>query len=152
MTNVATHDTPAKLQCADHLVRIDLEDHGMPGRFEQLWARKLDGRNFEICCVPFFAYDIALGDIVETDNEFTVRRVVDKSGHKVIRVAVVNEGAAQKLHPILHEWVESTRLLYEWHGAGYLAIDVPEERAQSIDIRLLSDLAKRGEVYFETLE
>ena len=28
---------------------------------EQLWARRLDEERFEVCCIPFFAYDVALG-------------------------------------------------------------------------------------------
>jgi hypothetical protein len=36
-------------------------------RDEQLWARQVGDRRFEICCIPFFVYDMALGDVVETD-------------------------------------------------------------------------------------
>lgn len=53
---------------------------------EQLWARKVDESHFELCCIPFFVYDLALGDVVETDSEYMVRRVSTRSGRHVFRV------------------------------------------------------------------
>ncbi len=41
---------------------------------------------FTICCIPFFVYDIALGDTVGTDDSSTVRKVVKRSGRHVARV------------------------------------------------------------------
>lgn len=53
---------------------------------EQLWGRQIDERRFEICCIPFFVYDLALGDVVETDGDYIVERVVEPSGRYVFRV------------------------------------------------------------------
>jgi hypothetical protein len=41
-----------------------------------LWARQVGDRRFEICCIPFFLYDVALGDVVETDENYSLVRVV----------------------------------------------------------------------------
>ena len=53
---------------------------------EQLWARQVAPRQFEICCIPFFVYDLALGDAVETDDEYIIKRVIAPSGRYVFRV------------------------------------------------------------------
>ena len=47
---------------------------------EQLWARRVDDEHHEICCIPFFVYDLALGDTVEVDADHLVTRVVEPSG------------------------------------------------------------------------
>jgi hypothetical protein len=37
---------------------------------EQLWARQVGDRHFELCCIPYFVYDLALGDVVEIDADY----------------------------------------------------------------------------------
>jgi hypothetical protein len=44
--------------------------------WEQLWARRISEFRFEICCIPFFAYDLALGDEVVTDKNHMITEVV----------------------------------------------------------------------------
>ena len=47
------------------------------GRAEELPARRLDEPlSFEICCILFFPYDVALGDVVQTDVGYEFARVV----------------------------------------------------------------------------
>src|SRR4051812_13184021 len=116
MNNIATHKTPAWGPKSNFIIRADLANYGMPGRFEQLWARKLDDTTFEICCIPFFTYGIALGDKVNTDADYTLQEFAAKGGHKTLRVAVARQEKLDSLHQILHEWVDDTGLLYEWNS------------------------------------
>jgi hypothetical protein len=55
------------------------------GRFEQLWARQVTQNTFELCSIPFFLYDVALGDIVQTHEAFGRKYMLDRvlrpSGH-----------------------------------------------------------------------
>lgn len=43
-----------------------------------------------MCCIPFFVYDVALGDVVATspegDGKYIVEKVVQPSGRFVFRV------------------------------------------------------------------
>ncbi len=130
MNNIAWHHSP--VSASDFFIRVDLSQHGMAGRFEQLWVKKIDSQKFQICCIPFFTYGIALGDIVETDNDFTLLRILTKSGHRTLRVAIVIKEEQEIIHDILHEWVNNTGLEYEWYASGYLAVDIPP------DINILS--------------
>lgn len=49
-------------------------------RAELLPARQLDGTLWELCCSPFLADDLALGDIVEADESRRLLRRVSRSG------------------------------------------------------------------------
>jgi hypothetical protein len=73
------HPEPVRRDRANFIVRARLPE---PGRAEQLWGRQLDERSFELCCIPFFLYDVALGDIVATDAAYEVQQVVEpRAGH-----------------------------------------------------------------------
>jgi hypothetical protein len=103
----------------------DLAPYGLPGRFEQFWARDVSESIFQVCCIPFFTYGIALGDTVKCDGEFTVQAVVERSGHKNLRLTVADPDRHEVLHSKIHDWVVSTGLLYEFCSPGYLAVDLP---------------------------
>ncbi|MBX3450253.1 MAG: DUF4265 domain-containing protein [Planctomycetaceae bacterium] len=150
MDNLVWHYRP--VHASDFFIRADLSAHGMPGRFEQLWANREKGRVFRICCVPFFAYGIALRDMVETDDEFTFQRIVSKGGHRTLRVAVANRINEVHLHGILHDWVVKSGLLHEWYSDGYLAVDLPPEIDEAKNIETLDDLERKGEISMEVID
>jgi len=145
--NTAWHYNP--VWASDFFIRVDLSEHGMPGRFEQLWVRKLNNRQFQVCCIPFFVYGIALGDTVRTDDEFTFQQVVKKGRHKTLRVAVAAKEKQNGIHQILHEWVESTGLAYEWYSPGYLAVDLPPDSQGQTSFPDLERLGENQEISFE---
>lgn len=147
MDSMAWHYNPVRP--SDFFIRADLANHGMPGRFEQLWVQKLGEGQFEICCVPFFTYGVALGDTVQTDDEFTLQRVLFKSGHRTLRVAIVNECRQSDIHEMLHHWVERTGLPYEWYSEGYLAVDLPANDEVKMAISDIFTFSEAGQISFE---
>jgi len=149
LSNIATHKTPAWGPKSNFIIRADLANHGMPGRFEQLWARKIDATTFEICCIPFFTYGLALGDKVESNAEYTIQKILEKGGHRTLRVAVVSKDKQDKLHEVLHEWVDNTGLLYEWYSPGYLAVDLPPDDQGKASFLTLEQLSENGEISIE---
>lgn len=150
MDNVAWHYSP--VHSSDFFIRADLSEFGMTGRYEQLWVKREDGKRFRICCVPFFTYGIALGDTVETDDDFTFQRTVSKGGHKTLRIAVANRSSQSHLHSVLHDWVENSGLLYEWYSEGYLAVDLPPGAEGQMNMSILKDLDRNGEISIESVE
>ncbi len=64
---VVVHDTPAWRDRADFIIAAQLREADQPKRWEQLWAGQLGDAEFEVCCIPFFVYDLALGDVVATE-------------------------------------------------------------------------------------
>jgi len=129
------------------MLHADLVKDGMPGRGEQLWAKQIATGLFQICCIPFFTYGIALGDTVEADSENIIRKVRERSGHKNLRVAITSEEAI--VHNDLHAWAEKTGLLYEWFEAKYLAIDLPPAVEENLDLTYFQRLTQENKAVFE---
>ena len=94
---------------------------GEVDRFEQLWVRQVDAYRFELCCIPFFLYDVAVGDVVETDVDYRLSRVVKPLGP--VRVpGLVRRGRFHPRQEIADELV-SLGALVEWSSANLLAVD-----------------------------
>ncbi len=136
---VSTHDSPAWRDRADYILQADLSDHGMPGMFEQLWARNLGDGRFELCCLPFFVYGYALGDVAILQSGAgrfpeVLGPVVSRSGRSLLRIAL-SAGAEQ--HEDVHAVVVASGLPHEWRGGGLVAIDIegaiPDVIMQMID-------------------
>ena len=66
--DIATHTDPVRRGRTNYIVRLDLTQHDMPGKYEQMWTRTDDKRLFELCCIPFFPYGQSLGDTLEIDT------------------------------------------------------------------------------------
>lgn len=92
-------------------------------RAEQLWARQVSDRRFQVCCIPFFLFDIALGDVVETDAHHDVVRVIEPSGRYVFRVWF-----GESFHPRedIAERLAEMGALLEWSSANLLAVDAAD--------------------------
>ncbi|SRR5579885_3380577 len=152
MKNIATHSVPAWRRKANFIIRADLAKHGMPERLEQLWARKIDVNTFEICCIPFFTYGFSLGDLVETNAEYTIQRIVEKRGHISLRAAVTRLENQDKIHETLHARVDSIGLLHEWFSPGYLSVDLPPDVRRDEILSHLDPLVINGEIAVEIVE
>ena len=83
---VAIHENPVWRDESDFIIRAYLEENKGRNEWEQLWAKRLDDRRFSLCCIPFFAYNLALGDEVETDGSYVVEGVVRPSGQFTWRI------------------------------------------------------------------
>ena len=98
-----------------------------------MWGRQIDEFRFEICCIPFFVSDIALGDIVETDRNYIVSEVVQPSGRYVFRVWF-----GESFHPRdeIAEQLKELGALIEWSSLNLLGVDATRSRPCPGDRRL----------------
>ena len=142
---IATHQQPPD---AEFLVHADLEPHGLAGAREQLWVKQVDERRFVMRSLPFFTYGIALGDEVSTDETLTITGVLTRSGHRLLRVAVEGD-AADDFHQEFHPLLDEERLVHEWRGLGYVAIDLPPERDLSRLTEWIDSRARSGSLRCE---
>jgi hypothetical protein len=145
-TGQAVHLEPVWRERSNFVIAAEVPDGG-DTETEQLWARQIDEHRFEICCIPFFVFDIALGDVVETDHNYLVRHVVEPSGRYVFRVWF-----GESFHPRDEIGEELKRLgaLIEWSSVNLLAVDATDEpHAQEI-ADILQERQDRGQLLYET--
>lgn len=140
----AVHDAPVWRDRADFVIGAPLPEEK---RAEQLWARQVGDQRFEICCIPFFLYDVALGDVVETDSNYDLARVVERSGRFVFRVWF-----GEAFHPRQEVADELTELgaLLEWSSANLLAVDAADEADGQRIADYLAEQEGAGRLMFET--
>lgn len=146
----ATHKDPVWRDRSNWIIQVDLTHWDFDaGTFEQLWVRTDEESLFEVCCIPFFTYGIALGDLIRLEGEVGVPSVVRRSGRRVIRVAFKDRGDAATGHEQVHGLLVATEALHEFSGSGYVAVDLKNERQADSVISALSPLVETGLIIWE---
>jgi len=114
-----------------------------PGDYESMWARRLPDDTYEIDNIPFYSYDVAVGDIVkvqEVDGELFFRERVKDSGNSVIRMRIYDPDELDSVR------AELRALGCDSEGDGIvLAVNVPADVLYAPIFRFLTqgDDAKR---------
>jgi len=104
-----------------------------PPKMENIWVRKLRGPRYENLTVPFFAYNLSLGDIVECRPDedgigLFIEKVLKKSGNRTVRVGFVGEGYLDHPEGVkLRKYLRKHGLRYEIFKPALLAINVPPD-------------------------
>jgi hypothetical protein len=133
---VAWHPEPVWRDRASYLIHAPLEGLENLDR-EQLWVRELGAGLHEVCCIPMFVYELALGDVVRADDSSMLAGRVRRSGHGTVRVLVLS-GADPFEHATIKRLLERHELLYEESPTpGAYAVDLPNRATQA---RFISEL------------
>lgn len=147
----ATHQEPAWRDRSNFIIAAEIDPGDTDITSEQLWARKITDTEFEICCIPFFVYDLALGDIVRTaaegNKQYIVDEVIRGSGHFTFRVPLSQSNLSRA--DLAARLVEMGALT-ERSSKTMLAVDSPNaEHAQRIADFLHSE-EQAGRLIYET--
>jgi hypothetical protein len=145
----ARHNEPVWGDRANFVIAADIASTPDKREWEQLWARKLSESRFEICCIPFFAFDLALGDEVETDTDFVLRRVVKPSGHFTFRVWFGNSTYPDDRTRVM-EIIQQAGCEHEWSSENLLAVDAPAQEAAQALADELAALQQSSQIMVET--
>ncbi len=145
--NEATHESPAWRDRADFIIAVKVADIRENAR-EQLWARQLGERLFELCCIPFFAYQLALGDLVRTDVDYVVEALVRASGHKTFRVWL-GRNADSRVKGSVEAELRRRGVLLEWSSRNLVAASAPTAQAAEEALKFLGEQQQRGRLEFE---
>lgn len=148
-----THTNPAKRGERNYIARADLAPFGFPGLFEQMWLGDLGQGVYEVRCIPFRVYGLALGDLVGISSDGTlINSLLRSSGNRVLRILVIPSLTKERLAVIsvsLGMAAERLGLLFEWSGDRHVSIDIPK----GLNVDELMDLARgyveQGEAYWE---
>lgn len=152
--NVVVHEEPVWGDRANFVItaRINLEETTSQWQWEQLWATQVAENRFVLCCIPFFAYDLALGDEVETGPSegryYVVRRVVNPSGHYTFRAWFHDSNARDEVPREL----ALLGCLMEWRfvSSNLLAIDAASDDQAQAAADLLWRSEQLGHLEYET--
>ncbi|MER8015164.1 DUF4265 domain-containing protein [Streptomyces griseoluteus] len=146
---IITHEDPIGRGPSNYMIHAALSD-GLDGRREQLWTRRLTEDTFEVACLPFFTYGICYRDIVSIDRNHLVDKVLRKSGHRTLRVALVADHVARdQTHEFLHGRAVDAGLPHEWLQGTYLAVDLPPGTDVAPFVETLEPLAQAGALSWE---
>lgn len=142
----AVHREPVWRDRSDFVIATQIDPGETGISTEQLWARQIDERHYELCCIPFFAYDLALGDVVEVDGDYLVTRVTKPSGRYVFRIYF---GRSDFPREEIVDRLTGMGALLEWSSANLLAVDASDlDRAQTI-ADFLQEQEDRGRLMYE---
>jgi hypothetical protein len=135
-------------------VHIDLPNHWAVGG-ESLWATALGADRYRIDNVPFHAYDLNFGDVVEAiasapELKPSVLRVLERSGHQTMRV-FFTEAAAAKSGEYLAQ-LKPYGAEYERSTARYVALDLEPGAAVAKVREILTSWSTLGVAEYETCE
>jgi hypothetical protein len=115
-----------------------------------LWTRRLTEDMFEVACLPFFTHGICHRDVVTIDSDHLVASVVQKSGHRTPRVALVAEHQDRlQLHELLHGKVVEAALPYEWLQGTCLSVDLPPGTDPAALVEALEAPARADALHWE---
>jgi hypothetical protein len=143
----AIHSEPAWRDRADFIIAAPVGPSATGVTTEQLWARKITGNQFELCCIPFFVYDLALGDIVETTGDLLVDRVAEPSGRFVFRVFFPHSDSPREATLAALSALDA---LTEWSSPSLLAVDASKETRAKTIAGFLQQSEDQGHLLYET--
>lgn len=145
------HQDPVWRERSNFIINAELAEKDRPRRFEQLFAKQVGEDRFEICCIPFFVYDVALGDVVVTSprggRKYVVDKVVEPSGRYVFRVWF-----GESFHPRDEIAAELRALgsIIEWSSRNLLAVDAVDREHAQLVADFLAEREQAGHLVYET--
>jgi hypothetical protein len=139
---------PDRVKIAFHLIR-DAEDYP-PADWEHLWAIPRGEDHFELDNIPFFAKEVAAGDLVaaqrDGEDQLIFERVIQSGGHSTVRVIMFDPDQKAAVRRELEKLGCETE---GSHLPNLFAVDVPPEAAYTDVMNLLTGKASKDVLDYE---
>jgi hypothetical protein len=150
----ATHCRPAWAEYGDYSLSLKLDfdpDDAASRKDESLWCKKIGQNNFQICCIPFFAFNLALGDEViahPTEEGYYDVCVSKSSGHSTFRIKFPSNASKDSREGILRV-LSDLGCVSESYSAELSAIDAPSDTVATQVLAFLIGKNEEGLLKFE---
>ena len=151
---IITHDFPIWREKANFIIANRLIELDVPIniRWEQIWARQLKENIFEVCCIPFFSYGLALGDFVNTSQtegrQYVINKIVEKKGHFTYRIFFLEKDHWTTV--VKHTQDLDCLVEKRWEKSMLVGVDAPTtEIAIKLEV-YLRELEANGIIEWET--
>ena len=145
------HKSPVWGDKSNMLLRMKADMTQPRSPVEEIPARKTPDGLYEICCVPFFVYDLNLGDKVEmrdVDGRNIVSDVVETAGHHTFRVWFQHNSRA--VRDGVEEELRAMGCLIEWFDSHLLALSAPDTPTATRVAAFLEECEAARKCKFET--
>jgi hypothetical protein len=146
------HEQPVGRAWTNYIARADLAPFGLDGQAEQLWLKAVNDGSYEVACIPFATYGIALGDVVVLNDDDYVSEVVRTSWHRTLRLLFTPDLPPvdlQKAADAIKTEIIAADLLSEWNGARFVVVDVPPDVEPSKLFAVMEAAVSAGQAFWE---
>ncbi len=146
------HEQPVGRTSTNYIARADLAPFDLDGQVEQIWLKAVNDGSYEVACIPFSAYGIALGDVVVLNDDDYVIEVVRNSWHRTLRLLFTPDlppADLQKATDEIKTEIIAADLLSEWNGARLVAVDVPPDAEPSKLFAVMEAAVNTGHAFWE---
>ncbi|MFD9635585.1 DUF4265 domain-containing protein [Streptomyces violascens] len=147
------HNDPVGRSTGNYIARADLAPFGMDGQVEQLWLKPPnDDGSYEVACIPFFTYGLALGDTVLLTDDDYVSAVIKTAGHRTLRLLFIPNlptADLQQAADRIRADILAAGLLSEWNGERFVAVDIPPGADAPKLIAVMEDVVNKGQAFWE---
>jgi hypothetical protein len=129
---IAVHLNPIWRDQSNFIFQAQIKNEKSNGKYEweQLWGKQIAPYRFVVCCIPFFIYNLDLGEEVETNENYIFRKVIRRSGQTTFRVWFDSLDAKTRLG--LFNELDGLDVLMELYSEKLLAISVRDADAQKV--------------------
>jgi hypothetical protein len=141
------HARPAWGERSNYIANFDLDVSQLPLKWEQLWLRRVSEHRFEVCCIPFFAYGLHLGDVVTLSHSGVVETIATPSGHWTLRLFF---SAGSSRHDEVLEQLEAMGVEHEQCSKSLYSLDTTGPEHVRNVMAFLDDHVKDGHLDYET--
>lgn len=151
VTGYGLHADPVWRDRANFIIDAPIVDSSGI-EFEQLWVRRDSSTElYEVCCIPFFVYNLSLGDrVTVTTTEggaHHLGEVVERSGRFTFRVFFGEVDLSVQAGVL--EDLSKAPLLIERYSPDLIAIDIDGEKSAWRLADYLAESQKNGRLIYE---
>ena len=151
MMQFIVHEDPVGRAATNYIARADLAPFGLDGQVEQLWLTVVNDGSYQVACIPFSTYGLALGDTVLLHDDYIIN-VVGTSRHRVLRLLFTPDlplGELQRTAEAIRTEITAAGLLSEWNGDRFVAVDVPPNAAPSQLFAAMETAVSAGHAFWQ---
>ena len=133
-------------------IRIDLPKHPADIAGESFWADLVTENTFRIKNPPFFAYGVNYLDLVLVEGNASgtleVKKVIERSGHRAVRVFFIDNKSAEENYTRLLEFKGDGVGAERWNDALFSLNVTPESDYERL-VKKLEEQQEQGILEFE---
>lgn len=122
---------------------------------ESIWVKKIRGKRYEVCTIPYFAYNLSLGDIVQCGPDedgigLFVEQVLKKSSNRTVRVGFrADEGGRHPEAKRFKRFLQRHDIEYDYDDVALFSMSVPSDEVYAKLQKQLKKISEDAQMIWE---